>query len=198
MRAGWQLNVCGLLRLFHYKGARVCLGASEAQSWHQVFQEYIRKQSWGDRDRRWEGGIWLTCSHVVSLIFNSILISWINDGTTTLILFIKAVGSMQLCVAFSVNPTRETSPQSNPEASRANLSSLERYQHRTGRHSLQVPSSLLGPNRENCLSKWWTRNSGITPRLEWTAPILFLNKFGRSVTAENFNWIQRAHTFKCP
>lgn len=60
----------------------------------------------------WEGGIRLAHSHVISSIFNFILISWINDNTATLMLLIKAVDFMQLYMASSVNPTRETSPQS--------------------------------------------------------------------------------------
>lgn len=44
---------------------------------------------------------------VLVSLFHYILISLINNVTTTLILFIKAVDSRQPCIGSSVNPTRE-------------------------------------------------------------------------------------------
>lgn len=83
-----------------------------------------------------------------------------NDGIAALVLFIKAVDFMKLCVAFSVNPIRETPPQpSQQKASRVNFF--------IGRGpAFKTPPSPLGPNKENFLNRWWTRNSVVTQRLE--------------------------------
>lgn len=64
-----------------------------------------------------------------------------NDGTVALVLFIKAVDFMQLCEAFSVNPTREASPQSHSRRLQEQTSPLPEG------HPLSDASLTTGPQQ---------------------------------------------------
>lgn len=146
------------------------MGALEAQSWDRVFQDCIRKQKLvGGGHVQEVGGRHMTnpLPHPVPSIFNFILISCINDDTAALILFIKAVDSMHLCMASSLNPTERPLHNLTAEASKSKPPLSERDQHKKGACAVsRCLPCLLGPTKEICLNRWWTRNTGVTQRLE--------------------------------
>ena len=153
--AGWQLNICGPLGLSQHKAKR------------RSAYQYFRGSVWGQSvsglhqgGKVWRGhGQEVGGRHQanpllspIPSIFNYILISWINDGTTDLILFIKAVDSMQLCVGSSVSLTGEISSQSSSRRlPRGNLSRRGTSMRGAGAGS-RCLQGLLGPKKENCLN----------------------------------------------
>lgn len=163
LRPGWPLTIYGLLRLRRPKarGRRTYgnfRGSVMGQSVSGFHQE---AKVWGAG----AGSGREACP--VSLVFKSFLISWMNDGIATWILFIKAVDFMKLCVAFSVNPTREAPPQSNSRRLQEQTSPLSEGDQ-PSRHlpHLWVPTKRT----------FWTDGGpgivwSVTQRKEWTAPI---------------------------
>lgn len=108
-------------------------------------------------------------------------------------LFIKALDFMQLCEAFSVNPTRESSPKSNGRRLQEQTSPLSEGDSLSN-------AFLTTGSQQKTVQTDGGPGTVAHSRPECAAPtpsLLVLNKCEISVRRDNFNGIQRAPKCKC-